>query len=90
MGAGTCGLCHFLPQRQVFAEPQVKNLRFFIAATLAGRPLGKDGRKGGIAMMEMMLKRLNSEEILMEAFRTHIAPAVLGGHRLPDGKQLCR
>jgi hypothetical protein len=26
----------------------------------------------------------------MEAFRTHIAPAVLGGHRLPDGKQLCR
>ncbi len=41
-------------------------------------------------MMENILKRLNSEVMLMEAFRTHIAPAVLGEHRLPDGKQLCR
>lgn len=40
--------------------------------------------------MEMILKKLNSEEVLMEVFRTHIAPAVIGEHRLPDGKQLCR
>lgn len=66
------------------------NPRLFYRGCPGRSPVGDIGRKGGIAMIDMILKRLKSEEALMEVFWTHIAPAVIGEHRLPDGKQLCR
>lgn len=68
-----------------------KNPRFlFFAAVGAVCPFGDNGREGGIAMIKKIITRLTSEQILMEAFKAHIVPAVLGECRLPDGKQLCR
>lgn len=41
-------------------------------------------------MLQRFLDKLDEEQRLMEALKTHILPAVLGDCRLPDGRQLYR